>query len=543
MDDAAAELPNDPNHQTDTVDRLVAWSRRQWEINKPAFIIVLLVNILALAYALSRDIYTNHTFPNALLLPRPSFRTSEGRWGTDFVYYLLGGSGVPLLSLLLAIVAQVVNGLIFSRLLGLTGIARTAICAALVSIHPFMLDYYAYSGDDLSFAVGDTLILSSVGIVGISPASWALSTVLFSVALSVYQPKLSLMLTAIMLTFVAGLLRRGSTAASLRELCRLGSLRAACAAAGAALYLGELRAEEWLAPAAGHYFRERTHAADLPAMLALVGPLLSNLRDRLLFDTTAFPRPVQWLLAAQVMCFAVLGMRRIRSVKDRRIGAASGALLLAAALVLPFCMYAALIASASDMDASRFYVPIAYLLGFLVAINGSLLHGRWTGRAWSVMSGLLITMFMVRDTQILHRASLSRTQEMSIVARVTDRLQLDPRYASARPHPLVVFGLPPHRWPPLDLGNGSIMSNFERPGFIEFRQVEALNFYAGMQGFQYPTRQDIDAGAGYAAAHATWPASDSVAILDSGIAVVVFERPGPGVSQTAAFGETAAAPR
>jgi hypothetical protein len=125
-------------------------------------------------------------------------------------------------------------------------------------------------------------------------------------------------------------------------------------------------------------------------------------------------------------------------------------------------------------------------------------------------------------------------QEMSIVARVADRLQSDPRYGSTTPHSLVVFGVPPHSWPKLERDDATIVSNFELPGFAHFRQVEALNFYAGRWVFQYPTREEIELATHYAMTHASWPAADSVAILENGTAVVVFEKPGPEVSVTIA---------
>jgi hypothetical protein len=542
MDDSDPVLNDRLDRPSDALDPLLVSIARQWRLNRTPFVIVLLVNVLALGYALTSNIYTNHTFPNALPLPRPSFRTSEGRWGTDFVYYLLGGSGVPLLSMMLAIVAQVANGILFARLLGVRGSARVAICAALVSVHPFMLDYYSYSGDDLSFAIGDTLILAGVAIEKRNRSRLLVSIGLFSIALSVYQPKISLMLTVIVMTFIATALRWRRAAASINDLCRPGFANVLCAAGGAALYVGELRLKEWFAPPPGTaYFGERTRMADISGMLASTKPLLVNLRDRLFFESDVFPRSVEWLMAFLALSFAVLAVRRIRgAAADRRSSPTALALLLVSALLMPFCLYAAQIISAYWSDAARFYVPFAYLLAFLALMCGDMLRGVWPRRVWTVLTCLLVASFVVRDAEILHRAYLSTTQELSIVARVVERVQSNPRYGSVTPHSLVVFGEPPHSWPELSIGGGGIVSNFERRGFADFRQVEALNFYAGEHAFKYPTLDEIDFGAGYAAAHATWPSAESVAILDSGIVVVVFDRPGPGVSQTSAFGQTEA---
>jgi hypothetical protein len=519
---------------SDAVDRLFQWLAQQYRDYGRVFWVVLGINIVALIYAFAYDIYTNHTFPDALPFRWPSFRTHEGRWITDLCYQLMGGSGLPLFSRAIAVCAQVINGILFARIIGLRSAITTGLCAALVSVHPFILDYYGFSGDDMPYSIGDTMLLAAIALSKDRWWQWATAAILISLSLGTYQPKISLMLTVVVLASIAALLRAPMTYGRLRVVLRAALANGLCVCAGATLYLVELRAKQTVLPAPDtSYFADRTSLAPISQVVSMVLPILSNLRDRLFRETHVFPLSAGWMLSALLVMFVIFGVRQLRA---RALE--SGPRVLAVAvfslslLLLPLCLYVAPLMSALLTDAGRFYVGFAYVTAFLILMGHESVQRLWARRAWLALGCWLVGGFAVRDCQVLHRAYLSTTQELSIVLQVALRVQQEPRFDAEQQHPLVVFGYPPHGWPDLKLDRGGIISNFERRAFSTFRQVEALNFYVGREAFRYPTEGELTSAGTYASTHAVWPAAESVAVLDDGTTVVVFEQPGENVEHT-----------
>src|SRR5262249_39367256 len=159
--------------------------------------------------------------------------------------------------------------------------------------------------------------------------------------LSFYQPKLALMLTIVVLAFLAELLQWPGTAASLVSAVRNSLANTACVISGAALYFAELRLTKWFFPPPDlDYFAMRTQVNSLGDMLASIKPVLANLRDRLLFETNIFPHALQWVLAALVALAVILGVMRILTAgAERRFSVIALALFLGAVALTPFCLY------------------------------------------------------------------------------------------------------------------------------------------------------------------------------------------------------------
>ncbi|MFN4262908.1 MAG: glucosyltransferase domain-containing protein [Thioalkalivibrionaceae bacterium] len=148
----------EPMRTNDAVWRgaVVAWLRPLL----PVIIALSVLQVLAHGHLLSALIFTDHTIPNLWYWQVPSYRTwVEGRWGADLIYLLQGGRGIPLMLMMLAMPLQVLNGLLFARLLDVDSRSVVFLLAALVSLHPFFVDYFAFGGDHLVLVLGDTFIL------------------------------------------------------------------------------------------------------------------------------------------------------------------------------------------------------------------------------------------------------------------------------------------------------------------------------------------------------------------------------------------------
>lgn len=502
-------------------------------LHSTTFVIVLIINFLAHGYLFVEYIFNNHTLPLILMQPWPGHRIWEGRWIAEFIYHLQGGSGIPLLHQSLATVLQICNGIYFATLLRPTSRAQIVIGATIISIHPYILDYYSYVGDHLVFVLGDSFILLAFGLA-IRNRHWfslLAAACLVSFALATYQPKISILAVIVAIFTLTWFAQPRDRQPTLRELIVPPLALALTFIAGIVLYYVQFKALFYFWPNASTALRLYTNNFD--DIIKIIPEIYRNFGQHIFLESYIFPTWVQWIQAAIIgIFFCFYAWAVWKNFHDTKIKLYIYLISIFMMVTVPLYIYASFIVSKNSYWLFfRFYVAYSYLLAFLLIHLVKLAPGLLLRRASCLLSALVIARFVVLDARILHYSYLDRVQELAIVTRALDRLERDPRFASASPHALVVFGLTPRSWP-RDLSPGMPVANNQIPAFHFFRQPELLNFYAGQQAFRYPTAAEITVARAYAETHAAWPAADSVTFLEGGIAVIVFEVPQSWTSTT-----------
>lgn len=514
---------------------------RWWREYRLPVLPVLAVNLLAFGYLFVGYIYSNHLFPNALDPGFPSNRTwLEGRWGADIIYRLQGGRGIPLLDLMLALPVQIATGLLFARLLGVRDPLRLFLAATLISIHPFVSDYYSFAGDHLVLVLGDSFILLAFRLVQWRPWNWwsiAGAAVLFQAGLSCYQPKIGLIATLWLMLVLARLAGWDGTGQDFRrgalELLR----HAAAIAAGAALYMLMLKALLWWtgdpAAASAHASMRLSTVtlSDLPGRLNWA----YDLARQMLSGSDLFGRSRAWLPGLLLLSLSAAILARAWAVaRPRGLAVTATGILLAAVALLPLALYAPFVISPHAYLAGRTLIPTVYLTAFtltLLLAPGWLRILRWPALAVAL---LLCVRFALVDAETGHQAQLRTIHEFHFVNRLAARVEQVVADATAEPPALVIVGLPP--LPPITTPRVQSVrdfSNLNQPGFASYRSVEGLNFLLGRDLLKLPTRAQVQRGLEEAQERPAWPAEGSVGMMGDTL-LVVLERPYEGVPVTMA---------
>jgi len=186
-----------------------AWWRRE----RSTVLLLFAVQVAAFSYLYFLPILTNHTFPNVWIHDYPTFKTNaEGRWMSDLILWAQGGSGVKSFQMILATLVQAMNGLLLADLVGEKRPAQRFLLAALLCLYPAFIDFYSFSGEHLTFVLGNAFaLLAALALVRgpPSPVRLILAACGFAASIASYQPNPGLV--ALLLTSVA-LLRLTRTA-------------------------------------------------------------------------------------------------------------------------------------------------------------------------------------------------------------------------------------------------------------------------------------------------------------------------------------------
>jgi len=470
-----------------------------WRRYRVSVIASFAVNLLAFGYLYFTYIYTNHVFPNIIDQGFPSFRTRlEGRWGSDLIYFLQGSRGIPLLDLTLAVPIQIANGVLFTALFSIVDPLAVFLATSLISIHPFVSDYYSFAGDHLVLVLGDTLILAAFWLVRQRMRSfWTvpLAAVLVQFGISCYQPKISMVATIWLLIFFGRLAQWDGANATLRRDARELSLHAASMLSGAALYIALLSISQWWLgdPASGSaHSAIRLSTATVADFLPQARIVLKNTRE-ILFASDFFGNGLRMLVGILLLLFIVLLCRRVLIQFP-----SSGNKLLALTLILlglcllPFALHAPYMVSPKSYLAGRMLMPITYFTAFLPL--ALLLVGRGRGLRWMVVSvGLFMCCrFVLIDAEAGHLAHLRTTFEFEFVNRLASRIEEALTLVPNERYALVVVGHP--AMPAVLRPSVESRSNLTERSFIHFRDVEMLNFVLGRDLLFYPNKAQVRRG-------------------------------------------------
>lgn len=468
-------------------------------------------------------VITNHTFPNTLITPYPSYRTQfEGRWLADLVIWLQGGSGVQPLLMVAAATVQATSGLLFARLVGLRERTPTLLVATVLCVYPAFLDYYSFASDHLVLTLGDLFVVLGAlawsrldAPVGFRVVFAALA---FVCALALYPPKLGLIGVIVIAAILVAVYERtdGAPPRSSRAFVVDAGLLALTVTLACGLYFASTR------------FTMR--ATDgLRGRINTLGEMASIALGSYRRVVAGYGEIVDWLpslfrILPVVVCALgiVLVVRRTGSARVAAIG-------IAAALLLPPALRAAYIVNHETWEnCARIATPYAYVLVLFLAL---MLRDRIAARLAYPIAFALLYAAVIVGAQESNAAAARSGYELALLNRVAARIEALPLVAG-RQYRLLVFGhLPPFsREQAVRYPNTANRANALRTAFEDYRQPELLGFVLGRE-LRRPRLFEMTRAMVTERGRAPWPSADSVFLKDD-LIVVLLERVGPGVVHT-----------
>jgi hypothetical protein len=412
------------------------------------------------------------------------------------------------------------------------------VAASLISIHPFITDYYAFGGDHLVLVLGDTFIILAFLLVRRKPTSvlrFAAAVFLVQLGISCYQPKIGLLATLWLLIFFSRLVEWDGTAVFLRRIGRELSISGALILCGAALYFAILKLTQfWFGnPALGNTHAEyRLSMARVADLIPEAQKVMQNTYE-ILFASDFFGYAFKMLLGMLLVLFLIsLSFRIIVRAERPGLKILAPCLLISGICLLPFALHAAYMVSPQSYFAGRFLMPIAYLTAFLPLMLLKMVR-RKPALQWPVVGIILFVCcrFVLIDADDGHLARLRTTYEFQFASKLASRIELSLPATPHEHYALVVIGQPP--LPALLNPVVDSKSNLNARSFIQFRDVEMLNFFLGRNLLSYPNRDQVNRALRSASHLSIWPEKESIGVEEE-IIVVELERPHQNVMTTTA---------
>lgn len=494
----------------------------EWlQANRSLLVGLIITQVVAYGSLFTTVVLTDHTLPNTWLVGYPSFKTySEGRWLADIIIRLQGGSGVQHLQMAAAVCLQAVNAVLFARLLGIVRPVDVFLAGLFLCLYPAFLDYYSFSIDHLTFCIGDTLVLAGAMLIRFRPGlrSAAAATVLFSLSLAAYQPKLSLVLLMLAIVELFRIVEGDGSQEPERMSALLRRFGGSLAIAGGTVLLYALSLTCTLRQDGG----VRTHINTPPEFLtqAIASP---GVVWQAMTNAPYLPGSLR-LLPVVVVALGTLVL--IAVARSRGPVAVAGVVVLVGAM--PLALRAAyLVNHETWRDSGRITFTYGYALLFFLAAGL-----RWPPLRPAVVAimGLFVYVFFVLATQESGAAAMKTTYETQRLAWIAARAE-DVAGTTGRPRPLVVVGMypefPRHQFVP----RKGVIAQMQRPAFASYRQVEMLNFFLGRTAFRKPTSSERAAALRSAEGRQPWPSPDAVYVVDDTV-VILLEPFRKGVSVT-----------
>ena len=480
------------------------------------FAIIFSVSAVCYSSLISGVVLTNHTVPNAFSYEYPSYKTlGEGRWFGDLLIKLQGGGNQSFVSVI-GFAIQALNGLLFAQLLGVKSVAQRAALALIVALHPIFVDYYAFTADAAFLTFGDTLILMGALIICRSKASLyagAAAAMLFTLALAIYQPKISL----IAVILAGGLIHHLLTH-PLASFKTKAITAAAAAIGGIAIYL--LTAKLVIVhddPVRGHL---NGPAAMFEAALHSYRAVLEQ-GWRL---TTNLPA-----IATISALFIVGGGLATAIYKSARQGITVAILTAALIICLPIAIRLSFLVNQMTWEnVGRVSPGYAYAFAICAALFMQSWHRLGTVCAAGAIYGFAV--IAIQENSLMQMKNMYEVSHINRVLTHIERLLPD-----RKTRPLVVVGkvslTEPNRV--LSFPNRPFRPNTGSPAFAAYRQPDMANFFIGYKAFRHPTRDEAASVRQDLQGRPIWPAAGSVYLLGD-IVVVKLEEDGPNVPTTSA---------
>lgn len=481
-----------------------------WVRDRAVFLACYLLTLVIYSYFVTDVLFANHTLPNAWIYDYPSVKTTfEGRWFADILIRVFGGAGIQPLAMLLGAAIQAANGIVFAHLLGIKSRRDTFLITAFLCLHPAFLDYYSFTGDHIHFTAGDTMAL--LGVVVLSRSGRVMPVVvaglLFMLCLAAYQPKIALV--ALLLAFSV-LLAASDKDRSFASMVEIVGKAAAAFLLGVGFYLATS------AHVIGADSLGRTDVNGLPEIWAQAVMSYPRLYAALTVHVDYMPAALAWLPGVLV----VVGALYVLAAAVRNGAAMAGLVVLVLAVLPPLVFLSSVLNENTWTAAGRVNTPQAYYVLFFAGVL--LLKSSVLRIPVAISLALMTYFFALVGAQENNAAALKSIYDVNRVNRIVARVE---PLLSDETMPIAVFGHMPrsgggrYRQFPNEYFRPHIASEM----FVEYRQVEILNFFVGREAFVAPTPKELQAARAGLEGRKPWPDPSSVFVED-GVVVVLLER-------------------
>jgi len=489
---------------------------------------LIIIQAVAYMYLFTGITFTNHTFPNVLLYPYPSFKTQgEGRWMADILIQLGGGSGNQSIQMSIAVILQAVNGVLLAKWLNLKRQLHIFLIAALLCIFPAFLDYYGFAVDHISFVVGDSLCIAGAYLLrrGTLMSTFG-SSILYSLSLAIYGPKIAL----VSFTAISSFILRATEDSpctppnKTREILKEILLPVLSVLSAMIMY--------WLSYKlfAVYTLGLRTHTNNIAEAISELSRSYLNTIQYFSGDIGGLPSKIRFL----PLILVVAGASRAVAIALHTRGII-GALLVGMSVLLgPATINATWIVNREAwLTPGRLYTAYAYFFLFYLSF---LLRWKSSQKITELATGLMLFLFFTLASQQVNALELKTVYETSFVNRITQRVEpfLSKTTATGERSALVVLGDIPTfdvsqyvHFPPR-LGTSHALTTAT---FVSYRQIEILNFFLGWQGVRKPSLSEQKAVIDESRNVQPWPSQQSTFRASQAIGVVLDKyRPGSSVT-------------
>ena len=508
------------------------WSKlgaRLWQEYSFPFGAAYILALIVYSYFFTTIIFTNHTLPHAWIIPYPSSRTIyDGRWFSDIILQLAGGSGVQAFQMAIGAAVQIFNAFLLAALLRVTSSFHRFLMAAFLVVHPAFLDYYSFTADTIILTVGDSLALLGVLALDRAPdrrIGIAVGTLCFILTLATYQPKVSLIALLLLVWCIEGardfLPQTRQSGDALRRI--IGRVLSASTAFICALPLYYLSVQLTVVGSAGPRSYMNSFQAVLQQLALAYPEVLRDFTDKVDY----LPALLHYLPALAVALGLVALVWRTLRI-ERTATLATVALVALFPIALRFVY---VINDQTWVNSGRILSQEAYCLLFFLAMSWSmpLLRGIAT-----IIIVILVYQYSIIGAQEANSAAMKTIFDLAKLNRIVNRVESVIPESNPPKTPVVVVGALPfiaegqNGFRPRD---GLYQAHVITETFAPYRQVEILNFFLGRSAVGVPTHAQLTSALASAHGRRPWPAPKSV-YVDNGVLVILLQRDGPDVPKT-----------
>ena len=476
--------------------------------------------------------------PNSLAQSFPSHRiAAEGRWGHEIIIQLLGGAGNQAVFNTLGMIVLVLNGFLFAEFMNVKTRAQRFIVAALVTLSPIFLEYLSFSIDAFPYAIGDMAALLGVIVLARLPAIWPqlaasfettpapfqsaaalasrippmaaaiiISAGLFTIALGIYQPKISLI--AILLAFYL----LGEFSMQKLSPMQVAQRIAAAATSFIAAILTYWISYKLLAVVSDSLGYNRTQVNSISDMVGHASASYGEIFRLVVgFVQSISPLTSLSLFILMGSAFVLVALRAFRN------GLLQGLFSIALIALIPVGLRLTYVINQDTFaDIARAMPSVALMAAFASAICLSRF------KAVALIASLIVvwSSFTVL-VQESSAAALKSWHETAMITRIVARVE--PLLAQGDQNTLVVIGRPrfDHSLV-VSAPDRPLRPQTKKPAYINYRQIALTNFLLGEERVISPNAEQRAHARRAAAGRAVWPAPTSV-FRDGDLIVVLLD--------------------
>ncbi len=407
---------------------------------------------------------------------------------------------------------------------------QLALTIVFISLYPAFFDYYSFTIDHITFALGDTLALAGVlamSRIQIRMKNLIISVVLFTLSIASYQPKISQIAVLLIIWCLVQFLEISSKGQSTGQN-HLNLIKS--------LSLIGVAAYTFILSVVVYYFIFKLTAAsldngprgninDLGVMMMEILRAYPETWRNFMSRVEYLPPPLAFLPGISIIFGIVLYIWALRKTLILAFIAGVLVLIMPIALQLTY-----VINSQAWTGAGRILSSHAFLFSFFLLQFQKKQNFRYFGVALLILFSYF---FFIVTSQGANHAAMKSIYDIEKINRVVYRIEQAVPDLYQYPRSLIVFGsLKSHNLDGLQwLKPDPYKAHTATDTFAPYRQVNILNFFLGKDILKAPTKNEIDKALMSIKDRRPWPAIESV-FLDGDAIVVLLEYPYNGQDVT-----------